>query len=90
MKSGCTYLIIRNFLTSEQIYYQGIDHNHADKSQQAQLLSTNPLVTSPILEEEPGVETSPPPKNLEVTSPNQHPEPHAKSLEEERSREADD
>ena len=47
-------------------------------------------MTSPILEEEPGVEASPPPENPEVTSPNQHLEPYAEGLKEERSREGDD
>jgi len=47
-------------------------------------------VTSPIFEEEPGVETSPPLENPEVTSPNQHPNPNPEGLEEERSREGDD
>jgi len=47
-------------------------------------------VPSPILEEEHGVESSPPPENPEVTSPNQHPEPNAEGLEEERSRESGD
>jgi len=46
-------------------------------------------VASPILEEEPGVETSPSPENPEVTSPNQHRELHVEGLEEERSREGD-
>jgi len=83
-------LIVRYFLTCRQIYYQGIEHIHADTSQQAQLISTDPLVTSPILKEEPVIENSPPLENPEVTSPNQHPEPHAEGLEEERSREGDD
>jgi len=47
-------------------------------------------VPSPILEEEPRVETSLPLENLEVTSPNQHPGTPAEELEEDRSREGDD
>jgi len=81
---------MKNFVTSSQIYYQGTEHSHANTSQQAQLLPTDPLVTSPFLEEEPEVKTSPPLENPEVTSPNQHPEPNAEGLEEERSREGDD
>jgi len=77
-------------LTIEQIYYQGVEHNPTDTSQQAQLLSTDPLVPSPILEEELGVGTSPPPENLEVTSPNQHPGTPVEGLEEDKSREGDD
>ena len=44
----------------------------------------------PILEEETRVETSPPPKNLEVTSPHQHPGTPAEGLEGGRSREGND
>ncbi len=44
---------------------------------------------SPILEEEPRVETSLPLENLEVTSPNQHPGTPAEGLEEDKSREGD-
>jgi len=47
-------------------------------------------VPSPILEEEPGVGTSPPLENLEVTSPNHHPGTPAEGLEEDRSREGDE
>ena len=78
------------FLTSKHFYYQSIEHSNADTSQQAQLPSNDLLAESPILEEEPGVETSPPPKNLEVTSPNQHPELHVEGLEEEQSKGDDD
>jgi len=71
------------FLTSKHFYYQSIKHSNADTSQQTQLPSTDPLAASPILEEEPGVETSPPQENLEVTSPNQHPELHVEGSEDE-------
>jgi len=47
-------------------------------------------VPSPILEEEPRVETSPPLENLEVTSPNQHPGTPTEGSEEDRSWECDD
>jgi len=56
----------------------------------SRLSFSDPLVPSPILEEEPGVKTSPPPENPEVTSPNQHLEPRAEGMEEERSREGGD
>jgi len=50
---------------------QGIEHSQVDKSQHAQLLSTDQATTLPITEEDEGVETSTPPSHLEVTSPNQ-------------------
>jgi len=52
---------------------QGIEHSQADKSHHAQLLSTNQATTSPITEEDEGVETSTPPPHFETTSHNQLP-----------------
>ena len=73
-------------LISKQFSYHSIEHNNTDTSQQAQLPTTNLLAASPIAEEDAGVDSSPPPLNLEVTSPNQHPESHVEGLENDQSK----
>ena len=78
------------FLTSQHFYYQSIEHTNVDTSQQAHLPSTYPLTASPIFEEEPGIETSPPLENPEVTSSNQHLKLHVEGSEEEQSKGDDD
>ena len=52
---------------------QGIEHCQADKSQHAQLLSTDQATTSLIAEEDEGVKTSTPPPHFKTTSHNQLP-----------------
>jgi len=52
---------------------QGIEHSQVDKSQHTQLLSIDQATTSPIAEEDEGVETSTPPPHFETTSHNQLP-----------------
>jgi len=66
-------LASRFALNSHVLSIQGIEGSQTDKSQHAQLLSTDQATTSPIAEEDEGVETSTPPPHFEVTSPNQLP-----------------
>lgn len=54
---------------------QDVDHDQAEKSQHAKLLSTEQATTSPIAEEDEGVETITPTDPPEITSPNQLPGP---------------
>jgi len=58
---------------SRVLSIQGIEHSQVDKSQHAQLLSTDQATTSPIVEEDEGVETSTTPPHFETTSHNQLP-----------------
>jgi len=58
---------------SHVLSIRGIEHSQTDKSQHAQLLSTDQATTSPIAEEDEGVETSIPPPHFKVTSPIQLP-----------------
>jgi len=64
---------------------QGIEHSQIDKSQHAQLLSTDQATTSPIAEEDEGVETSTPPPHFEITSHNQLPSAHGEDVARETS-----
>jgi len=61
------------FFNNHVLSIHSIEHSQTDKSQHAQLLSTNQATTSPIAEEDEGVETSTPLPHFEVTSPNQLP-----------------
>jgi len=58
---------------SHVLSMQGIEHSQVDKSQHAQLVSTDQVAASPTAEEDEGVETSTPPPHFETTSHNQLP-----------------